>query len=55
MLTEPGRLPRTAGRDRSWTFRQATEWQVLAESGTAALGCPTTTSRRSLLEIADCR
>jgi hypothetical protein len=32
---------------------QAAEWQVLAETGTAGFGCPTATSRRSFVEIAN--
>jgi hypothetical protein len=37
----------------SQTFRQATKWQVLAETGTAALECTTSISRRSVMVIAN--
>ena len=49
---QPGRLPRTAGRDPSRTFRQAIEWQVLAGSGLTASECAASTSRRSFIGIA---
>jgi hypothetical protein len=34
-------------------FRKAIEWQVLAESGLAALESPAATSRRSFLKTVD--